>query len=321
MKALIFGVGGQDGSYLADLLLDKGYEVHGVYRRTSVDNLWRVHHLRDSPKLTLHRGDIADLTSVAKILGDVLPDEIYNEADQDDLTWSYETPMQSMEVTAGAVAGLLEMTRRIVPSARFFQPVSATMFGSAPGPQTEETPLNPQSPYACAKACAYHLARFYRKTYGMFVSTGILYNHDSPRRGKGRLLGQLLNQAQEVKNETRKSVDVGYPDMLVDIGYAPEYVEASWRILKASAPDDFIICSPKTCSVGELASYALDWIGANKNAVGEDTQYQRPEGPSTLYGDCSKLKSVTGYQPTTDTKGTLGKLHNYRMEVSLGGLP
>ncbi len=260
-RALILGIGGQDGSYLADLLVSKGYEVHGLYRRTSVDNLWRIKHLLN--KIQLHCGDITDPNSLHRVLQDVKPHELYNEADQDHVGTSFQTPKLSMDVTAGGVLNVLESVKACCPDCKVFQPTSATIFGDALPPQTESTSLNPLSPYACAKAHAYYLARYYRQVYNLHVSTSILYNHDSTRRSGDYLLHNIAKQAIAVSSHQQSYITIGNPDMSVDIGYAPDYCEGIYKILQQSTPDDYILASGPT-TIRNLISSALEQAGVDE---------------------------------------------------------
>lgn len=296
MKALVLGICGQDGSYLADILLSRGYEVHGFYRRSSVDNLWRIQHVID--RVTLHRGDILDDTSLQEVICTVQPDELYNEADQDHVGWSYHSPRYSMDITAGAVASLLEICRQKLPSVRIFQPVSATMFGDAVPLQNEFTAFNPQSPYACAKAAAYHLANYYRQAFGMYITTGILYNHDSPRRsGDNYLLHDIAKDAVAVQQGKKDKILVGNLDMVVDIGFAKEYMEAVVQLMQLPISDNYIIGSGQAHTIKYLTEIALNMMGADISRIGINPTFSRPGKQPTLIGDITKLKYATGYSP------------------------
>lgn len=298
--ALILGVAGQDGSYLADLLVAKGYKVYGLHRHSSHDNLWRIRHLLD--KVTLLKGDITDAASLAKLISQTGPQEVYQVADQDNIGWSYEIPRASFEVTALGCLNVLEAVRQHCPQAWVFQPVSATMFGDPQDcPQTEETELAPNSPYACAKAAALHLCRFYRQNYNLRVSCGIMYNHDSERRAKGYLLDELLSKALAVKEGRADKVLVGCPDMLVDIGYAGEYMEAAWAMLQQDAPDDYIIASGQSRSVNELGKMALEVLGVEwwTGQVQVNPDFSRPDRPATLIGNIAKAQKKLSFNPLT----------------------
>ena len=283
-RALIFGVGGMDGSHCADLLLEKNYEVHGLYRRSSYDNLARVAHCRD--RLKLHAGDMTDFDSVLAALMESRAEEAYNFADQDDVRFSHKVPLAQLAVTAGGCANVLRAAQIIkgaasthAPPIRVFQPLSATMFGDATPPQNERTPFAPASPYACAKVAAYHLCQHYRREYGLWVGTAIFFNHDSPRRGPGYLL-------QRIARGERPDGDLS---AVVDIGYAPEYVEAAWRILQHDKPDDFVI--------GTGIGYRIQNL-----CEGVSRQTQATLG---LIADATKAHRTLGWKPRRDAFSTL----------------
>lgn len=295
---LIFGVGGQDGSYLADLLLEKNYDVHGTVRRSSGGNLGRILHCVD--RVRLHRCDLTDSASINRVLHEVSPDEVYNEADQDNVGWSKECPLQSVDVTAGGPARILEALRTLPNRVRLFQPVSATMFGRPTGgPQDESTPLDPRSPYAAAKAHAYHLCRYYRREYGLYVSTGIMYNHDSPRRGPGYLLQDLCLKGSFQHNHLERWMYVGDPDAVVDVGFAGDYVDAAWRILQLDEPDDFVISTGRPNKVGAIAEEVLRRYGLEGVDVVADPEWSKSLNQGLLFGDYGKLYRKTGWGPKT----------------------
>ena len=220
-KALIFGITGQDGSYMAELLLDKGYEVHGLIRRSATGNKRNIVHILD--KITLHKGDLADATSLYRVITTVKPDELYNFADQDHVSWSYDSPDYSSDITGAAVGRILEIIRQVNPKIKFFQPISSNMFGKVvQSPQTEETALRPQSPYACAKAYAYLLCRYYRDVFNLFASTAIFYNHESPRRTEEYVTRKITKAAACIKLGLQKKLLLGDLSLGVDFGYAPD---------------------------------------------------------------------------------------------------
>ncbi|MCK4791162.1 MAG: GDP-mannose 4,6-dehydratase, partial [Desulfobacteraceae bacterium] len=231
-KALIFGVTGQDGSYLADVLLDKGYEVHGMARRSATGNTKNIEHLiRDEEvfnrRFFLHRGDLADATSIYRIIDSVEPHEVYNEADQDHVVWSYDMVGYSTDITGSAVGRILEAIKQVNSSIRFFQPCSSHMFGKPQdSPQTEMTPFNPQSPYACAKVMAYYLTRYYREAFGMFASTAILYNHESPRNTTEYVTRKITTSAARIALGKQDKLILGDLSARIDWGYSKEYMEA-----------------------------------------------------------------------------------------------
>lgn len=280
-RALILGIGGMDGSYLAEVLLDKGYSVHGLYRRSSVDNLARIRHLLG--RVTLHQGDMADSLSVREAICLAQPSLIFNEADQDSVGWSFNTAGLSVDITYGGLARLLEFLRRWDEKVRVFQPLSATMFGAAPPPQDESTPFAPASPYACAKTAAYYLCQHYRREYGLHVSTAILFNHDSPRRGPGYLLQRIA----------RREPLWGDLQEVVDVGHAREYMEAAWRIMQLDRPDDFVLGTGRGYRIADLAS----------------ERHPKPVGAAAgLRADAAKARAAFGFAPTMDAPAVLEEI-------------
>lgn len=303
MRALILGITGQDGSYLAEVLLEKGYEVHGLVRRSATGNTRNIEHLLD--RVTLHRGDLADTTSLYRIIRDVEPREIYNEADQDHVRWSFDAPEYSYDITGAAVGRLLEVVRQLDPSIKVFQPCSSNMFGKAvETPQTEETPFRPQSPYACAKVLAYVLARHYREAYGMFVSTGIFYNHESPRRTEEYVTRKITKAAARIKAGLQETLALGDLSAQIDWGYAGEYMEAAWNILQQARPDDYIIATGETHSVREWLEVAFEMVGLRADDhVTVDERLLRPASNTVLVGDASKARKAFGFEPKVRFRG------------------
>jgi GDPmannose 4,6-dehydratase len=302
-RALIFGITGQDGSYLAEVLIEKHYEVHGVYRRSATGNTRNIEHLLG--RLALHKGDLADTTSIYRIIRDVAPDEIYNEADQDHVSWSFATPDYSSDITGAAVGRMLEIVRQVNPSIRFFQPCTSNMFGKAAEfPQTETTPFHPQSPYACSKILAYYLARYYREAHGMFVSTAILYNHESPRRTEDYVTRKITRAAARISLGLQDTVELGDLGMKVDWGYAREYMEAAWSILQLERADDFIIATGETHSVREWLDEAFAVVNLNpSDYVRTNPSLIRPATTSVLLGNATKAQRAFGFNPEVRFKG------------------
>jgi GDPmannose 4,6-dehydratase len=296
-KALIFGITGQDGSYLAEILLEKGYEVHGLIRRSATGNKKNIMHILD--KIKLHKGDLADPTSIYRIINEVKPDEIYNEADQDHVSWSYDSVGYSCDITGSAVGRILEIIRQIDTKIKYFQPVSSNMFGKTEDNiQNEETALRPQSPYGCCKALAFLLCRYYRDVFGMFVSTGIFYNHESPRRTEEYVTHKITKAAVRISKGLQKKLSLGDLSTEIDFGYAKEYMEAAWNILQLDKPDDFIICTGETHSIKEFLEEAFKIVGLKtKDYVEYDSSLIRPGKTSTLLGDYSKARKVFGFNP------------------------
>ena len=274
-RALITGVNGQDGSYLAEILLEQGYEVHGVHRHSSVENhLWRVSHL---PNLHIHEADVTDAMAIRKVIAEVYPDELYHEADQDHVGYSKATPSYSVAVTVGGAVNVLESVRAIVPECRVFLPCSATMFRPSSLPLSLNSDLMPDSPYACAKAHVYHLGRYYCREYGMYVVCGVLFNHDSPRRGPSYLLQRIARAAA-----ANKPITLTDPDYCVEVGYAKEYMECAVKSLQKDSPQNYIIGSGVPYSIGGLAMAAYCRAGSSVGLIGyhysEDSasiQYQQ----------------------------------------------
>jgi len=314
-KALILGITGQDGSYLAEFLLNKGYEVHGLIRKSSTGNTKNIKHILD--KITLHRGDMLDVTSLYKAIKEVEPDEIYNEADQDHVSWSYDSPGYSCDITGGAVGKVLEAIRQINPKIKFFQPVSSNMFGKTDiSPQDENTPFRPQSPYAAAKVLAFELARYYRDVFGMFVSTGIFYNHESPRRTEEYVTGKIVHAAARIKLGLQEKLYLGDLSTRVDFGYAPDYMDAAWNILQQESPDDFIICTGEAHSIQEFLEEAFNYLELDPEKYVEfDKQFVRPGKTSDLVGDFSKATKAFNYQPTVKFKELVKILVDAAMET------
>ncbi|MBP7087943.1 MAG: GDP-mannose 4,6-dehydratase [Candidatus Omnitrophica bacterium] len=303
-KALIFGVTGQDGSYLAEILLEKGYQVHGMLRRSATGNTKNIDHLVNNQKLFnksffLHRGDLADSTALFRIINTVKPQEIYNEADQDHVGWSYDLVGYSADITGSAVARILEIIKQIDPKIRYFQPCTSNMFGKTDiAPQTENTPFNPQSIYACGKVFAYHLVRYYRQAFGIFASNAILYNHESPRRTPEYVTRKITQAVAKIACGKQDKLVLGDIDACIDWGYAREYMEAAWQTLQLDKPDDFIIASGQTHSVREWVDKAFNLVSLDPDKyLVIDPKLLRPTKTSTLVGDITKAKKMFGFNP------------------------
>ena len=308
-KALILGVTGQDGSYLAELLLEKGYEVHGMARRSASGNTGNINHLLNNNEIFekrffLHKGDLADTTSIYRIINEVKPDELYNEADQDHVGWSFATPDYSYDITGAAVGRILEIIRQINPKIKFFQPCSSNMFGKAiETPQKETTPFNPQSPYACSKVFSYYLVRHCREAYGMFASNAIFYNHESPRRPDEYVTRKITKAAARIYAGLQKEIVLGSLDAKIDWGYAKEYMEAAWQIMQLPKADDFIIANGQAHSVGEFLNEAFGILNLNpEKYVKFDERFLRPANTSVLIGDITKAKKIFGFDPKVKFK-------------------
>ncbi len=310
-KALITGITGQDGSYLAEILLDKGYEVHGVIRRASTFNTARINHLYMDPhihgvKLFLHYGDLADSVQMVKLLYDLKPDEIYHLGAQSHVRVSFDIPEYTCDVTGVATVRILEAIREagLVNHVRFYQASSSEMFGKVQEiPQRETTPFWPRSPYGCAKVFAYWLTVNFRESYKLHASNGILFNHESPRRGETFVTRKITRAATRIKLGLQDYLYLGNLDAKRDWGYAREYVEAMWLMLQQDNPDDYVIATGETHSVREFceetfACLGLDW----QQYVRYDARYERPSEVDLLIGDASKAKRQLGWEPKVKFK-------------------
>jgi len=305
-KALISGITGQDGSYLAELLLSKGYEVHGIIRRSSSFNTERIDHLYQDPhvhgvKLFLHYGDLSDSASLMKLLHDLQPDEVYHLGAQSHVRVSFDVPEYTGDVTALGTTRLLEAIRETAPKARFYQASSSEMYGLVQAvPQREDTPFYPRSPYGAAKVYAYWMTVNYRESYQIHASNGILFNHESPRRGETFVTRKITRALARIKTGMQKELYLGNLEAKRDWGYAPEYVEAMWLMLQQEQGDDYVIATGETHSVQEFLEEAfgcanLDW----KEYVKIDPRYYRPAEVDLLIGDASKAKKILNWQPKT----------------------
>jgi GDPmannose 4,6-dehydratase len=305
-KALITGITGQDGSYLAELLLSKGYEVHGIIRRASTFNTERIDHLYQDPhingvKLFLHYGDIADSTNLIKLLYRVQPDEIYHLAAQSHVRVSFDIPEYTGDVTGVGTIRILEAIRETGLKSKFYQASSSEMFGKVTEvPQKETTPFYPRSPYGVAKLYAYWVTVNYRESYGMFACNGILFNHESPRRGETFVTRKITRTATRIKYGLEDKIYLGNLDAKRDWGYAKEYVEAMWLMLQQEHPDDYVIATGVTHSVRDLLDEAFGYAGLDwEKYVDIDPRYYRPAEVDLLWGDASKAKSKLGWAPKT----------------------
>jgi GDPmannose 4,6-dehydratase len=305
-KALITGITGQDGSYLADFLSAKGYQVHGLKRRSSSFNTERVDHLyvdahNSGAKFFLHYADLSDASSLAWCLAEIRPDEIYNLGAQSHVKVSFETPEYTSDVVALGTIRLLEAIRRTGLQCRFYQASSSEMFGSTPAPQSENTMFHPRSPYACAKVFAHCATVNYRESYGLHASCGILFNHESPRRGETFVTRKITRAVAHICRGLQDKVYLGNLDALRDWGFAGDYVKAMWSMLQQDRPDDYVIGTGHSHSVREFAEAAfahagLDW----RDYVVIDARYLRPAEVDDLRADASKARRVLDWQPEVD---------------------
>jgi GDPmannose 4,6-dehydratase len=301
-KAFITGITGQDGSYLAELLLDKGYEVHGLVRRSSSFNTWRIDHIRD--RIALHYGDLVDQASLLRTLAAVGPDEVYNLAAQSHVKVSFEMPEYTTDVTAQGVLRLLDAVRDLKLPARIYQAGSSEMFGLVQEtPQSERTPFYPRSPYGVSKVFGHWMAVNYRESYGIHVSNGILFNHESPRRGENFVTRKITMGLAAIKQGRASELRLGNLDAKRDWGFAGDYVEAMWRMLQQEAPDDYVIATGETHSVREFVEESFGYAGLDwKKHVVVDEKYFRPAEVDLLLGDPTKAKKALGWEPKVTFK-------------------
>ena len=301
-KAFITGITGQDGSYLTELLLAKGYEVHGVVRRASNFNTQRIDHLYQDPrdpdtKLFLHYGDLTDGSRLTNLLAQIHPDEIYNLAGQTHVRVSFDEPEFTGDTTGLGSTRLLEAIRQACPEARYYQASSSEMYGAAIPPQNENTVFHPRSPYGVSKLYSYWMTRNYRDAYGLFASNGILFNHESPRRGETFVTRKITKAVARISRGLQTEVFLGNLEARRDWGYAPEYVLAMWKILQTDTPDDFVIGSGTDVSVKEFLDMAFQYVGLDwEKYVRFDSRYLRPTEVDTLVADASKAKHDLDWQ-------------------------
>ena len=303
-KALITGITGQDGSYLADLLVAKGYEVHGIIRRASTFNTARIDHLYQDPhvngvRLFLHYGDLADSVNLTKLLYQLQPDEVYNLGAQSHVRVSFDIPEYTADVTGVGTIRILEAIRESGVKPRFYQASSSEMYGKVQEvPQTETTPFWPRSPYGCAKVFGYWATVNYRESYGLFASNGILFNHESPRRGETFVTRKISRAVAAIKLGLQKELYLGNMEAKCDWGYAPEYVEGMWRMLQADEPDDYVLATNETHTVKEFVQEAFGHVGLEwEKYLKYDARYERPAEVELLIGDPAKAKRQLGWEP------------------------
>lgn len=298
-RALITGVSGQDGSYLAELLLSQGLEVYGLVRRKADTSNWRIAHLLDHPLFHIVRGDVLDLSTQTRLLSTIRPRYLFNLAAQSFIPYSWDAPVATSEVTAMGVLNLLEAVRAVDPAIRFYQASSSEMFGSVrETPQTESTPFYPRSPYGVSKVFGHGITVNYRESFNIYACSGILFNHESERRGLEFVTRKITYSVARIKHGLQQEVALGNLDAMRDWGYAPDYVQAMWLMLTQDEPQDYVIATGVNRTVRELCEYAfaaagLDW---QKHVV-VDTQYLRPAEVNTLLGNAGKARELLGWQP------------------------
>jgi GDPmannose 4,6-dehydratase len=318
MKALITGINGQDGSYLAELLISKNYDVHGMIRRTSEPLNAKINHLEG--KITLHQGDMTDSSSLHRIIEEVKPDEIYNLAAMSHVGWSYKNPSQTFDVNTLGYTSILEAVKTTGIEPKIYQACSSEMFGEVmETPQTEKTPFNPRSPYGASKAASYYVGKLYRESYNMKIYNGILFNHESERRGTEFLSRKVCKKVGEIHRNESEVLTIGNMEAKRDFGYAKEYVEWIWNIMQHDTPDDFVIATGETHSVREWVEESfkasglnIRWVGTGLNEQGLDQddvvrvkidpKFFRPAEVDLLIGDATKSKEVLGFEPKVKFK-------------------
>src|SRR5713101_2538035 len=296
-RALITGITGQDGSYLADLLVAKGYEVVGMVRRSSAPNNWRIEHLLD--RITLKPADLLDQLSLLRLIDDVRPHELYNLAAMSFVPASWDQPMLTGEFNAQGVTRILDAVRLVDPGIRFYQASSSEMFGKVrETPQTERTPFHPRSPYGVAKVYGHAITINYRESYGIFACSGILFNHESPRRGKEFVTRKITDGVARIKHGLARELRLGNLEARRDWGFAGDYVEAMWLMLQANEPREYVVATGHTHSVGEFCRMAFEQVGLNwRDYVRIDQQFSRPAEVPALWGNATRAKVELGWEP------------------------
>jgi GDPmannose 4,6-dehydratase len=317
--ALITGINGQDGSYLSEFLLEKGYEVHGTLKRNSVseNQTSRLDNVFD--RIKFHYADLTDLSSLIRIISEINPDEIYNLAAQSHVRISFDQPIYTANVTGLGTLNILEAVKLINPKIKIYQASSSEMFGNnidEDGYQRESTPMNPVSPYGCAKVFSYNIARNYRNSYGMYISNGILFNHESPRRGTNFVTNKVCKEAVKIKLGLSDELKLGNLDATRDWGHAKDYVEAMWMILQLDKSDDFVCSTGVSHSVKDLVVYVfnkleLDWT----KYIKQDEKFYRPEELNNLKGDSTKLREFTNWSPSYTFETMLDELIEYWLNI------
>jgi GDPmannose 4,6-dehydratase len=319
--AIVTGITGQDGSYLAELLLEKGYKVVGLVRRSAMEDkkFYNIQHILDNKNLILENGDLTDAPSLWRVIKDYKPDEFYNLAAQSHVGASFTSPESTLEINATGVLNCLEVIRTLKPDIKFYQASTSEMFGdNTNAPQNEETVLSPVSPYACAKVYAHNLLINYRKAYNLFACSGILFNHESPRRGEQFVTRKITKAAVRIKLGLQKELRLGNLDAKRDWGYAKEYVEGMWLMMQHHTPDDYVLGTGKTHTISDFISCISDISGYNlMEYVIVDEKYKRPSEVPLLLADASKAKRVLGWEPKTDLKQLASLMYNSDLEKEI----
>jgi len=304
-KALITGITGQDGSYLAEFLLEKGYEVHGIVRRVAFEDpehrLWRIRHIQD--KVILHAGSLESYASVFDVVDKVRPDECYHLAAQSFVSYSFEDEFSTINTNINGTHYMMAAIKNRAPHCRFYFAASSEMFGNVPAPQNENTPFYPRSPYGVSKLAGFHLTRNYREAYNLYALSGILFNHESPRRGYEFVTRKVTNTVAKIKLGLAKELKLGNLEARRDWGYAADYVKAMWLMLQQDEPEDYVAATGETHSVRELVETAFSYVGLDwREYVVTDERFYRPAEIYELRGDFSKARRKLGWEPTTSFK-------------------
>jgi GDPmannose 4,6-dehydratase len=316
-KALITGINGQDGSYLSELLIEKGYEVWGIVKRNSVSETQttRIDHLRDKDLVHLEYADLTDMASLIRVLSKIQPDEVYNLAAQSHVRISFDQPIYTANVTGVGTLNLLEAVRMVSPHSKVYQASSSEMFGNSideDGYQRESTPMNPVSPYGCAKVFSYNICKNYRNAYGMKIWNGILFNHESPRRGTNFVTNKVVKAAVRISLGMQDKIHIGNLDATRDWGHAKDYVYAMWLMLQTEKPDDYVCSTGISHSVRDLCDYTFSFLGLDyKKYVEIDEKHFRPEELENLKGDSSKIKKDLGWKPQYTFETMLDEMIKY----------
>lgn len=318
-KAFITGIGGQDGSYLAEYLVELGYEVHGIVRRNSTPENQDLRLSNVEDKIQTYYGDLLDQGGIERLLDEIQPDEIYNIAAQSHVRISYDIPQFTVQTNALGVLNVLEAYRRSCPTAKFYQASSSEMFGLSVDEdncQRESTPFNPVSPYGCAKVLGYNLVRNYRRAYKLFASNGILFNHESPRRGSNFVTNKVVKSAVEIKLGLRDKLELGNMDSFRDWGHSKDYVRAMHSMLQHDTPDDWVVSTGKTHSVREMCDYVFSELGLKyEDYVCQNPKFLRPEELPYLKGDSSKIRKTLNWKPKYDFYALMDDMINHWLKV------